>query len=93
MSARRLYLAAYDIRSPRRLRRALKVLKDYACGGQKSVFECYLSPKEKLELMRRIASVMDETEDRFLVVPVKPDAVRVLGIAVMPADPDFFYVG
>ncbi len=41
--ARTLYLVAYDVRRPSRLRKALRVLKDYASGGQKSAFECYLS--------------------------------------------------
>jgi CRISPR-associated protein Cas2 len=93
MAVRKLYLAAYDIRDPRRLRKSLQVLRDYASGGQKSVFECYLTPAEKVELMRRMRSVMDVTEDRFLVVPLASGAVRVLGAAVMPVDPDFFYVG
>ncbi len=43
MSTRKLYIAAYDISNPRRLRQALKILKGYACGRQKSVFECYLT--------------------------------------------------
>ena len=93
MRKRRLYLAAYDVRSPKRLRQALLVLKDYASGGQKSVFECYLCPAEKQALIRRIESVLDLEVDRFLVVPLDAGAVRVLGTAVMPIDAEFFYLG
>lgn len=86
-------LAAYDIRHPRRLRKALFVSKDYARGGQKSVFECYLTATEKQELTHRIKAVMDDTEDRFLIVPLKSGAVSVLGKAIEPLDPGFYYVG
>ena len=44
---RDLYLVAYDIREPRRLRKMLYLLKEYASGGQKSAFECYLTAGEK----------------------------------------------
>lgn len=93
MPARSLHLAAYDIRHPRRLRKALHVLKDFASGGQKSVFECYLTAGERRELLERIAQVMDPDDDRFLIVPLGGGAVKVLGIAVQPADPAFYYVG
>lgn len=39
------YLAAYDVSDPKRLQQALHVLRDYATGGQKSVFECFLEYK------------------------------------------------
>ena len=47
MSSRILYIAAYDVSEDRRLRQALMVLRNYATGGQKSVFKCFLSPAEK----------------------------------------------
>lgn len=94
MSKRYLYLAAYDIRSPDRLRDALRVLRGYSCGGQKSVFECFLTDAEKRELIAEIRSVMDEDEDRFLLMRLDPRCrVQTLGIAVEPADPEYFYVG
>jgi len=94
MSKRILYIAAYDICDPRRLREALHVLRGYAGGGQKSVFECFLTPAEKQDLLHEIRAVMDETEDRFLLLRLDPRSrVQVLGIAVEPIDPDFYYVG
>ncbi len=94
MSTRRLYIAAYDVSDPRRLRKALKILKGYACGRQKSVFECYLTPAEYWRLIKEMRALLDETEDRFLLIRHDPSMQsRVLGKAVAPADPDWFYVG
>jgi CRISPR-associated protein Cas2 len=94
MSKRTLYVAAYDICEPRRLREALQVLRGYASGGQKSVFECFLTDAEKKALVAEIRAVMDESEDRFLLLRLDPRSkVQVLGIAVQPQDPEFYYVG
>jgi CRISPR/Cas system-associated endoribonuclease Cas2 len=64
-SMRRLYVAAYDICAPRRLRAALHVLKGYATGGQKSVFECFLTPAERAALLAEIGQVIEASEDSF----------------------------
>lgn len=91
---RRAYLAAYDISDSRRLRNALRVVKDYATGGQKSVFECFLSDGERAELLARVRGVIDESVDRFFLVQLSTRrAVRTLGTAAPPTDPDFHYVG
>ena len=94
MSQRRLFLAAYDVRNPRRLRRACQVLKDYACGGQKSAYECYLTESERRRLMLRVQGVLDLSVDRFMVVPLRQGgAVNCLGAAVPARDPGFVYIG
>jgi CRISPR-associated protein Cas2 len=93
-SMRRLYVAAYDICAPRRLRAALHVLKGYATGGQKSVFECFLTPAERAALLAEIRQVIEASEDSFLLVRLDARrAVHTLGIAVPPAHPPFFYHG
>ncbi|HEY3443121.1 MAG TPA: CRISPR-associated endonuclease Cas2 [Paludibaculum sp.] len=93
MKCRDLYVAAYDITTPKRLREALKILKGYSCGGQKSVFECFLTPAEKSVLLREIGETVDPAEDRFLLVRLDPRSrVQAFGIAVPPKDPPFFYV-
>lgn len=94
MSDRQLYIIAYDISEPRRLRRALYILKDYAWGGQKSVFECFLTVAEKRELCERIRQTIDEDEDRLLAFKVPEHrAIRGLGTACLPKDEPLFYVG
>ena len=92
MADRILYLAAYDVTDPDRLPAALHVLKGYACGGQKSVFECFLTARERQELVGKMRAVLDLTHDRFLLLPLGAITVRTLGIAIPPSDPDFYYV-
>jgi len=93
MPNRILYLAAYDVTDPDRLQAALRVLKGYACGGQKSVFECFLTERERQTLVFEVRQVLDLASDRFLLLPLGEVTVRVLGIALTPGDPDFYYVG
>jgi CRISPR-associated protein Cas2 len=91
---RDLYLVAYDVRSPTRLRQMLNILKDYASGGQKSAFECYLSTTERKELLDRVDQSMDKEADAFLVIRLTSrDAVSTLGIAVKPVDQLYTYLG
>ena len=94
MSTRKLYIAAYDISDARRLRKALEVLKGYASGRQKSVFECQLTPAEYWQLVARMRELLDVEQDRFLLIRHDPQqCARVLGKAVAPTDPEWFYVG
>ena len=65
MNQRQLYLAAYDISSPSRLRLGLKVLRRYASGGQKSVFECFLNASEKASLLAEIDAVITRPWSSF----------------------------
>jgi CRISPR-associated protein Cas2 len=94
MSHRVLYIAAYDVSDVGRLRDALKVLKAYASGRQKSVFECFLTAAERQDLLAQVRGVLDRYEDRFLLVRLDPRGkVRTLGKAIKPTDPPWFYVG
>jgi CRISPR-associated protein Cas2 len=94
MAKRQLYLAAYDISCNRRLRKALYVLRGYASGGQKSVFECFLTASEKSQLLDEIAQVINPAEDRFILLRLEGvKYIRTLGKAVTPQDGTFFYVG
>ena len=91
---RSLYIAAYDIRSARRLRKALVVLKGYAYGRKKSVCECYLSNGEVRQLLESIHRVINEEDDRFFLI--RHDGAlkaRTCGRGVAPEDPDWFYIG
>jgi CRISPR-associated protein Cas2 len=94
MTKRTLYIAAYDVADPGRLRRALNTVKQYATGGQKSVYECYLTDSERAILLQDVRKILDGSEDRFMLVRLDPRCrVSTLGIAVKPSDPEFFYVG
>ncbi len=93
MMKRLLYLAAYDISSATRLREALHVLRDFSTGGQKSVFECYLTRSEKKELLARINSVIEPQDDRFFLVSLGNELrCDAMGRGVIPSNPKYFLV-
>jgi CRISPR-associated protein Cas2 len=94
MSDRDLYIAAYDISSARRLRAALKLVKGHATGGQKSAYECFLTPAEQRDLVSELRAVIEPREDRVILIRLDPRSrVHTLGIAEPPRDPPFFYCG
>ena len=90
---RTLYLAAYDVADPGRLRASLDIVKGYATGGQKSAYECFLTDGERSAMLHDMALVLEEQEDNFLLIGLDPRSrVYTLGIAEAPADPNFFYI-
>ncbi len=94
MSKRALYIAAYDVADSKRLRKVHQVVKGYATGGQKSVFECFLTSAERHRLIAKGQSIVNEREDRFALIRVEERAEPFLyGIATPAIDPDFYYVG
>jgi len=93
METRSLYLAAYDVTDPRRLRMALEFVKGYSTGGQKSVHECFLTAGERARLLRDMTAALDEAEDSFLLLRLDPRArVFTLGKAIEPMDAPYFHV-
>lgn len=91
---RHLFLIGYDISLPRRRRRALKVVKGQAVGGQKSLYECWLTAGELQQAMQALRNVIDPVTDRVMFVRLDPRAtLHTLGVAVPPHDGEFFYVG
>ena len=95
MSAKRpLYLAAYDVADPKRLRKVRQVTRQLATGGQKSVFECFLTAAERRGLIRDACSLLDEEEDRFALLRVEERTRPVLlGIATPAGETGFRYIG
>lgn len=88
------YLASYDIKNPRRLRRAFKVLLDYALERQKSVFECHLSQQHLENLLQRIQQEIDPEQDRFALVRLDPrSSKRQLGKAAQQGHQGIYYLG
>ncbi len=94
MTTRYFHLACYDITDPKRLRDALKAVRQYALGGQESVFEVMLSEAEKRSLLEELSYLLDLDTDRFLLISLDPRSrITTLGKAVAPFEKDFFYVG
>lgn len=61
-----LYLVAYDIRNPRRLRRVAKVCEDYGVRVEYSVFECDLPEDLFQRMWRDLGREIDVKEDALL---------------------------
>lgn len=94
MPERDLYLVAYDIAHPKRLRESLALVRSYATGGQKSVHECFLTPAEHGDLVSDFSFLLDESTDRLLVLRLDPRSrIYTLGVAAQPTDNNYFYVG
>ena len=91
---RTLYLVAYDITNDRRLNRVRHFLKGYSTGGQKSVYECFLTDGELRYVKKKIERLIDEDEDRVHIFTMDGRSrTHALGIAVQPKDPEYFYIG
>lgn len=87
---RQLYLAAYDVRDDKRRRKALKVARAFASGGQKSVHECWLDKEERALLKKNMELVIDNDADQFALIALDPRRrTRTYGIALKPASADF----
>ena len=91
---RTLYIIAYDIRQPARLTRVCDFLKGYSTGGQKSVYECFLTDGELAYVSSKLGRLIHHGEDRVHIFQLdgrtKP---HTLGRALCPKDPSFFYIG
>lgn len=94
MAGRNLYLVAYDITDEKRLNRIRHFLKGYSPGGQKSVYECFLTEAELDYVVEELGYLIDERFDRVHIFQVDRKAkIHILGIAVEPKDPSYFYFG
>ena len=62
--SRALFLVCYDISAPNRLHRVHKQVQAYAVGGQKSFYECLLTPAELRSLKDGLAKIMDLSTDQ-----------------------------
>lgn len=94
MRQRRLHIAAYDVTDDQRRRAVHRIVRGYASGAQKSVYECVLSPAEQSRLLSAAEAELDLAEDRFFIVALEPRGLILgLGRAVVPTDIDFRYFG
>jgi len=58
-----LYIVAYDIPDDRRRTRVHKTLSGFGKWTQYSLFECYLSDKERVALQGKLDKVLEAKED------------------------------
>ncbi len=73
---RQAYLACYDIRDDKRLRKVAKVMRGFGDRVQYSVFRCMMGDKEKAVLRAKVEHVMSMSEDHVLIVDLGPEEGR-----------------
>ena len=91
--ARTLFLVCYDIGSPKRLHRVHKYLLGYRVGGQKSFFECWLTPAELREVRQTLDRLLEPAQDRAHIFQLDPRMKSDgLGLAKQPVTNVFMIV-
>ena len=89
-----LYIIAYDITEPSRLTRVRYFLKGYSTGGQKSVYECFLTEGELRFVISNLRRLIYEADDRVHIFRLDGRSCTItLGIALQPKNPEFFFFG
>lgn len=69
---RTTYLVCYDVANDKRLRRTFKTCRNFGDHLQFSVFECDLSPAEKIELETELSQIIKQDEDQVLFISLGP---------------------
>jgi CRISPR-associated protein Cas2 len=69
MQGSRWWLVTYDVREPKRLRKAAKHMEGYGERMQYSVFRCWLTDRDA-ERLRWELTAMLESEDDVLLIPL-----------------------
>lgn len=91
---RTLYVIAYDVASDKRLAQVRQFLKGYSTGGQKSVYECFLSDGELNTVLAEMKELIAAENDRVHLFRMHGRSeTHALGRANQPKDPEYFYIG
>ena len=86
------YLVCYDIADQKRLRQVFKTCKNYGDHLQFSIFECDLSPTEKVRLETALKDIIDHRKDQVMFVRLGPAegrgarVITALGIPYVTMD-------
>jgi CRISPR-associated protein Cas2 len=62
------FMVCYDIRDPKRWRKAYKLLEGYGERIQYSIFRCRLNAREVEKLRWELAKILEQEEDSLLLV-------------------------
>jgi CRISPR-associated protein Cas2 len=90
-----LYMVAYDIADPKRLRKVAKVCEDFGIRVEYSVFECDLSDDDFESLWTALNAEIDEEEDCVLAYRICGSCVRKIesmGAVVRPSERPLLYM-
>lgn len=88
------FLVAYDVVEPGRRADVHRAVTGWAHGGQKSVFECWASAREREALRAEAVAPIDGRTDRLAVLALPPAGpFIVLGRGRAPSLERLLYVG
>ena len=90
-----LYLVAYDICDPARLRHVAKTCERFGARIEKSVFECDLPPDQFERLWLRLIDVIDEEEDAVIAYRICASChteIESMGVVPRPEKPVCYVV-
>ena len=95
---RATYLVCYDIADEKRLRKVFKTCRNFGDHLQFSVFECDLSPAEKVELETELGKILKHDEDQVIFVGLGPAegrgdrVITALGLPYLKLDAPCYVV-
>lgn len=87
------YVIAYDIPDDRRRTKIHKILSGFGTWTQYSLFECFLSRKELVQLKAKLAKHLEETQDSLRFYPLCVNCVeKVETVGSSPPNEDILYI-
>lgn len=88
-----LYIIAYDIPDDRRRTKVYKILSGFGTWTQYSLFECFLSKKELVQLRVKLAKHLKDTHDSVRFYPLCASCVeKVETVGGSPPHEDKAYI-
>jgi len=88
-----LYVIAYDIPDDRRRTKVHKILSGFGTWTQYSLFECFLSKKELVQLRAKLAKHLKDTQDSVRFYPLCANCVeKVETVGGSPPNEDILYI-
>lgn len=89
-----LYIVAYDIPSDRRRTKVHRLLCGYGAWTQYSLFECWLTRRQLVELRVKLHQQLDDSCDSVRLYPLCGSCVaRAITIgSARPTEPTTFFV-
>jgi len=76
-TTRKWHLVTYDIRDPKRLRRAARILTGFGTRIQYSVFTCQLTDRDRERLRWELSKVLTN-EDSLLIFSICEKCIQAL---------------
>ncbi len=87
------YVIAYDIPDDRRRTKIHKILSGFGTWTQYSLFECFLSKKELVQLKAKLAKHLEEMQDSVRFYPLCVSCVeKVETVGSLPPNEDILYI-